>query len=172
MGRNELQGGPFGRKNAVDLGGVMSEVFHDSPQEFWRAPAAHPETENALPLAVCGGCGTEFIIGGSFCHVCGASRVAHGEPNKGSAESLTFPEALEFHNLQNWFGLSTLSLATFLIGMGCVLAAIAVGFLYSAQTIADFQAIQLWRIEWLVGAIAAFVAGVLLKKDRAKKIKS
>jgi hypothetical protein len=28
----------------------------------------------------------------------------------------------------------------------------------------DWQAIQLWRIEWLLGAAAAFVAGCLLKK--------
>jgi len=28
----------------------------------------------------------------------------------------------------------------------------------------DWQAVQLWRIEWLLGAVAAFVAGCLLKK--------
>jgi hypothetical protein len=143
-------------------GSAMSEVLHHSPQEFWRAPAAHPETENALPLPACGSCGTEFIIGARFCHTCGASPVLHGHR---PAESLKFPEQLEFHNLQNWFGLSTLSLAAFLIGIGCVLATIGVGFLYSAQTIADFQAIQLWRIEWLLGAVAAFAAGILLKRS-------
>lgn len=80
-------------------------------------------------------------------------------------ESLRFLEALEFHNVKEWFGLSTASLAAFLIGMGCVLAAISVVFFYSVQTFADFQAIQLWRIEWLLAAVAAFVAGILLKRS-------
>lgn len=76
-----------------------------------------------------------------------------------------FLDALEFHNVKEWFGLSTVSLAAFLFGVGCVLAAIAVGFLYPVDNLADFQAIQMWRIEWLVAAVAAFVAGILLKKS-------
>jgi hypothetical protein len=35
---------------------------------------------------------------------------------------------------------------------------------FSARTTLDWQAIQLWRIEWLVAAVAAFVAGCLFKK--------
>jgi hypothetical protein len=35
---------------------------------------------------------------------------------------------------------------------------------FSARTLVDWQAIQLWRIEWLLAAIAAFVVGLLLKK--------
>jgi len=46
-----------------------------------------------------------------------------------------------------------------------------VGFLYPIDNLGDFQAIQLWRIEWLLAAVAAFVAGILLKKsgEREKK---
>ena len=84
-------------------------------------------------------------------------------------ESLNFLDDLEFHSVKEWLGLSTASLAAFLVGMGCVLAAIAVGFLYSAQNLADFQAIQFWRIEWLLAAVAAFVAGILLKKSGARE---
>jgi hypothetical protein len=29
----------------------------------------------------------------------------------------------------------------------------------------DWQAVQLWRIEWLLGATASFLAGILLKKS-------
>ena len=39
-------------------------------------------------------------------------------------------------------------------------------FLWSVRTIqnfSDFQAIQLWRIEWLLGAVALFLAGILLR---------
>jgi len=37
--------------------------------------------------------------------------------------------------------------------------------IYSAQTILAWQAMQYWRIEWLLGAIASFAAGCLLKKS-------
>lgn len=78
-----------------------------------------------------------------------------------------FLSVLEFHAIKAWFGLPTASLIAFLIGVGCVLAAIAVGVIYSVQTLADFQAIQLWRIEWLLAALAAFVAGILLKRTES-----
>jgi hypothetical protein len=38
------------------------------------------------------------------------------------------------------------------------------GFLFTATTLLDWQAVQIWRIEWLLAASAVFVAGVLLKK--------
>jgi hypothetical protein len=36
--------------------------------------------------------------------------------------------------------------------------------IFSPRTALDWQAIQLWRIEWLLGSVAAFGAGCLLKK--------
>ena len=49
---------------------------------------------------------------------------------------------------------------------GCCawLEPLAVSVCFSPRTALDWQAIQLWRIEWLLGAVAAFVAGCLLKK--------
>jgi cytosine/uracil/thiamine/allantoin permease len=55
---------------------------------------------------------------------------------------------------------------TFLIGLGCLLAAMLVGMIYTVETTLDFQAVQLWRMEWLVGAAVAFIAGILLKSNR------
>ena len=52
----------------------------------------------------------------------------------------------------------------FLLGVFCVVGALAVSVFFSPRTALDWQAIQLWRIEWLLGAVAAFVAGSLLKK--------
>ena len=46
-------------------------------------------------------------------------------------------------------------------------AAVATGFVYTAATVLDWQAVQVWRIEWLLGAIAMFAAGVLLKRRRS-----
>ncbi len=45
-----------------------------------------------------------------------------------------------------------------------IMAGVAVGMIYSVQTFNDFQAVQLYRMQWLLGAIAAFAAGLLLKK--------
>jgi cytosine/uracil/thiamine/allantoin permease len=72
---------------------------------------------------------------------------------------------LEFHNLKRALGLSTASLIAFFAGVVClVMAGFAVSMIYSVQTFNDFHALQLYRMQWLLGAIAAFVAGMLLKK--------
>ena len=71
---------------------------------------------------------------------------------------------LHFHKIKRWIGLPTAALIAFMIGLGCVAGAIGVSLLYRASNLAEFQAIQMWRIEWLVAATASFVAGILLKK--------
>ena len=48
-----------------------------------------------------------------------------------------------------------------LVGIACIVAALVTGLIYSANTMAD------WRIEWLLAASTAFLAGILLKKARA-----
>jgi hypothetical protein len=35
---------------------------------------------------------------------------------------------------------------------------------FNPTTLVDWQAIQLWRIEWFLAAIAILLAGLLLKK--------
>jgi hypothetical protein len=71
---------------------------------------------------------------------------------------------LHFHEIKRWVGLPTASLVAFIIGLGCVTGAIGVSLFYKASNLGEFQAIQLWRIEWLLAATASFVAGILLKK--------
>lgn len=71
---------------------------------------------------------------------------------------------LHFHKIKRWIGLPTAALIAFMIGLGCVAGAIGVSLVYRASNLAEFQAIQMWRIEWLVAATASFVAGILLKK--------
>ena len=68
--------------------------------------------------------------------------------------------------LRKRLGLTVPSLAFLLLGLGCMLAAAIVGFIYKADTLLDWQAIQIWRIEWLLGASAALLAGILLKKAK------
>lgn len=71
---------------------------------------------------------------------------------------------LHFHEIKRGVGLPTAALVAFMIGVGCVAGALGVSFFYKASNLAEFQAIQLWRIEWLLAATASFVAGILLKK--------
>ncbi len=138
----------------------MSDVVREAQHEFWRPPVAQAETARPGMVEVCDGCATEFMVGSRFCHVCGASRGAH------PAAATHWTVYLEFHNLKRALGLSTASLIAFFAGMVClVMAGVAVGMIYSVQTFNDFHALQLYRMQWLLGAIAAFAAGLLLKKD-------
>jgi hypothetical protein len=83
--------------------------------------------------------------------------------------SVEFLKVLEFHNVKQWLGLSTASLVAFVAGLGCLLAAIAVGVIYTVQNLADFQAVQWWRMQWLLAGLVAFVAGILLKQAGSAK---
>jgi len=38
----------------------------------------------------------------------------------------------------------------------------------SVQDFTDFEAIQLWRIQWLMAACAAFLVGILLKSRKSE----
>jgi hypothetical protein len=71
---------------------------------------------------------------------------------------------LHFHEIKRWVGLPTAALVAFIIGLGCVAGAVGVSLFYKASNLAEFQAIQMWRMEWLLAATASFVAGILLKK--------
>lgn len=152
-------------------------------------PAAAPAFADA-----CADCGTEFMIGSRFCHACGLRRpTAHASTESALVNGLllrsvaragtglrssmrlvaaawqeiSFPDwlhYLHFHEIKRWIGLPTASLIAFMIGLGCVVGAIGVSVFFRASNLAEFQAIQMWRIEWLLAATASFVAGILLKK--------
>lgn len=177
---------------------AMAEVLNDTQQEFWRSPTVlDPAVETALPAAsqqmaqACVACGSEFMIGARFCHVCGQRRLAvvGGGLDAPSMLSLSAPHAawlrmrvrsvsaywrelsfpdwlryLHFHEIKRWVGLPTASLIAFIIGLGCLAGTLGVSLFYHASNLAEFQAIQMWRIEWLLAATASFVAGILLKK--------
>jgi hypothetical protein len=142
----------------------------------------------------CPRCGTEFLLGSRFCHTCGARRrAAMSATAKADAAAIArlwqktvartralvagiswggmwsrikFPawlHHLHFHEIQRWISLSTASFIFFMIGVGCVAGALLVGLL-TARTLVDWQAIQFYRAEWLLAAIASLLAGILLKK--------
>jgi hypothetical protein len=155
-------------------------------------PLATTPLPSAVPAlaAACADCGTEFMIGARFCHTCGRQRVPlstdpdavaidglwpRGIARLGAGagavisawQRISFPDwlyYLHFHEIKRWVGLPTAALISFMIGLGCVAGALGVSFFYKASNLAEFQAIQMWRIEWLLAATASFVAGILLKK--------
>jgi hypothetical protein len=138
----------------------------------------------------CARCHGEFMIGARFCHTCGMRRPELGSHTRGIAGLLSrkmawarplgdsalaywreipFPDwlhYLHFHEIKRWVGLPTAALVAFIIGLGCVAGALGVSLFYKASNLAEFQAIQMWRIEWLLAATASFVAGILLKPSK------
>jgi hypothetical protein len=136
---------------------------YDDRQEFWKPPVS-PQQESVQKLdgqetgQVCEQCGADFVLGSRFCHVCGVNR----QDDTGSSRALG--TWFDFSFLCDALGQSGASLVAMFMGTVCVVAAAATGFLYSANTLPDWQAIQWWRIEWLLAAIALFAVGILLKK--------
>ena len=147
----------------------MAEVAHNVDHEFWQPPIENADSPS-LPAVVipsgaaeaCEHCGTEFMVGTNFCHACGTTRPILGVKQPSALWS--WMRQIEFQSVKARLGLTTASLIFFLIGIGCAVSAIAVGFLFSAPTVLDWQAIQVWRIQWLLGSTAAFIAGILLKR--------
>jgi hypothetical protein len=157
------------------------------------AEVALPAASEVMAEA-CADCGSEFMIGARFCHTCGLRRpgMAAGVDAEvmagrwarritwtrewvggwagsvaASWRKISFPgwlQYLHFHEIKRWVGLPTAALVAFMIGLGCVAGALGVSLFYKASNLAEFQAIQMWRIEWLLAATASFVAGILLKK--------
>ena len=127
--------------------------------EFWRPPIeTRRETLSAAQAESCPGCGTEFVAGSHFCHVCGAER----EPQF-AARRFQWMRFLDIRRMQQRLGISLASVVALIVGVICALAAVGTGLIFSATTVLDWQAVQVWRIEWLLAAIAAFLGGILLK---------
>ena len=115
----------------------------------------------------CRRCGTEFMVGAAFCHICGLGRHrASASSSNSSISRLQLFRALEFSNVKRWFGLPLAPLIAFLLGGAFLVVALTMGLL-SVHDFSDFEAIQLWRIQWMMAACAAFLAGILLKSRKA-----
>lgn len=134
---------------------------YDERQEFWKPAVAHRTDALQADTTgyVCDRCGTDFVMGSRFCHVCGADRNALGQ-----SSGTGLREWFDYASLRDALGQTNASLVALFVGLACVVAAAVTGFLYTATTVLDWQAVQAWRIEWLLAATAVFAMGVLLKK--------
>jgi hypothetical protein len=138
----------------------MAEAVDQVQHDFWSAPVPATKTSVIIPerAATCR-CGTEFIVSSLYCHACGAGRLDHS-----GLASLQVPGLAEFSALAGRLELAKPALIAFLLGILCVVGALTVSIFFSVRTLLDWQAIQMWRIEWLLAAVASFAAGCLLKK--------
>lgn len=137
---------------------------YEERQEFWKPvgfPHPEPEPSQASEHA-CRHCGSDLIVGSQFCRACGANR----RPLQAGSVWQRFPSWSDLASVRDALGQSTASLAALLLGFVCLIAALLTGFIFTATTLLDWQAVQLWRIEWLLAAIAFLLAGILLKKPR------
>jgi hypothetical protein len=146
----------------------MSQVIRNTEAraEFWRPPvdSLHRTAADAT-TEVCARCKTEFVMGSRYCHVCGMDRT----PQAQSSRKLWLQKAarvFDMARIRQTLALNNASLVAFGVGLLCILATLMVAIIYSdVKSFSDWQAIQLWRIEWLLAAAASFVAGILLKKS-------
>jgi len=132
--------------------------------EFWRPPlGTRQETMSGVQTESCARCGTEYVAGSRFCHVCGAERAPQAAAHRVQWARFLNIQHLNILRLQQRLGLPLASVIALSVGILCTLAAIGTGLVYTAATVLDWQAVQIWRIEWLLAAIAAFLVGILLR---------
>jgi len=144
---------------------MAQAVGNSSREEYWRSP--NPEIMRLVtpltPTRPCWNCGADYSPGAHFCHLCGSEREKRLTITD---RSKTSADAAQSTNILDQLGLTLASLVFFLLGLGCMIAALLTGFIYKADTLVDWQAVQIWRVEWLLAACAGMLAGILLKKHR------
>jgi len=135
-------------------------------QEYWRPP--NPNAARLIDMrsaeVLCWNCGTEFPAAARFCHICGSPRDPSLRPLADRSERNNVPGKLMLSSSGSRPRLPLASLVCFLLGVACCVAAGLMSLLYRTDTLVDWQAVQIWRIEWLLAALVALLAGVLLRK--------
>jgi len=136
-------------------------VEHQEPEKREHSAvltAERPKQNSESRGDVCSHCGTEFVVRSPYCRMCGWRSEIYETQEIASASKL------DFHALRRRMNLTTAALICFIAGLGSLVAAATVGFIYSANTLVDWQAIQIWRIEWLLAAAVTLLCGILLNR--------
>lgn len=146
----------------VEMANTASNVQDHG--EFWRPPlGTRQDAMSGIQTESCARCRTEYVAGSRFCHVCGAERAPQAAVHRFQWARFLNILRLNILRLQEWLGLPLASVIALSVGILCTLAAIGTGLVYTAATVLDWQAVQIWRIEWLLAAVAAFLVGILLR---------
>jgi hypothetical protein len=142
----------------------MADAVHDVKQEYWRPASSRRVVVDPVATDAKCECGADYLIGARYCHICGEDRV----PNMGlRPHTFSWVEWLDFARIRERSGLGTFALVLYFVGVACAVSAVAVGFLYTANSTIEWQAVQLWRVQWLLGAIASFLGAIALKRNSA-----
>ncbi len=141
----------------------MADMKREASQEYWRpAPSAgnpfstlgSKARENE---ACCSVCSTPYATGARFCHFCGLSRESSNERRN------PIKHWLDLDAIRNRFGLSNASLVLVLAAAIFMIATMMTGLVYNTSTLAEWQAVQTWRIEWLLATVVALLTAMLFK---------
>src|SRR5271168_485523 len=103
----------------------MAEAVDQARQEFWRPPTPTSVAVTTGERSATCSCGTEFIVSSLFCHACGARRA---ELNP--VHAFEIPGWAELVSLAEWLGLTMPATLAFLVGVLCVVGALAVGLFF------------------------------------------
>jgi zinc ribbon protein len=124
-------------------------------QEYWRP--ADPEVARAIDVTVkeafCWNCGTPYSAAAAYCQACGSARS--GGPQAAPAAGRKTP-ALRLR-------LPLVCLVFLIVGLGCFAAALLTSAIYRTDTLVDWQAVQVWRVEWLLAGCGAMLAAIVLR---------
>ena len=135
--------------------------------EFWRPPLEMRQESVAIAQTEsCARCGTELIAGSRFCHICGKARKAQFVVHR-----VQWARLLDVHRIEERLGLPLASLVALVAVVIFFFYDMVTWVIYTASTTLDWQAVQIWRIEWLLAAVVAFLAGILLKTAGGSKDK-
>jgi hypothetical protein len=105
----------------------------------------------------------DYSPGARYCSFCGGAREAlSAEPTPIRPQSEVVKKRVKLWRA----GLSLPSFVCLAAALVFALAAVLTGVVYQQSTWVDWQAVQTWRMEWLLGAIVALLAGILLKKKQ------
>jgi hypothetical protein len=134
-------------------------------QEYWRPADPHVARLIDPPSVetLCWNCGIEYSPAARFCHICG-SRREPGLPSETPPPPPVSVAGKKEMRFVSRLPLPLTSLLCFVLGIGCAIGAGLMGAIYRTDTLVDWQAVQIWRIEWLLAALVALLAGLLLKK--------
>jgi hypothetical protein len=142
----------------------MAEISRELSQEYWR-PASSAGSQLQLHAfqaqaqeAFCASCGTPYAPGARFCHLCG-----RGCEDDLHAAKSPIMDWFDLEVIRTQSGLSTVSLVFVLAAAIFLLATMMTGLIYSTSTLAEWQAVQTWRIEWLLATGVALLAAMLFK---------
>jgi hypothetical protein len=143
----------------------MQQTARAENQEYWRPVDLRAARVLQVPVAskACPFCKAEYLPSSHFCHVCGNQR----DPHPAARQFLTFADYFDLGIIRRWLGLSLACMTCLVVGFVCLFGAAITGVLYRAQTVAEWQAVQTWRMEWLMAAVAVLLAGILLKNNSA-----